>query len=83
MNYFLKIGCNKNVSNFVVYIIKFISFNSRDTVLYPGLSLGTLVLVIHLNRQADTGIHKVFNSIILKEMLKLNVGGVDTLTLKI
>ena len=40
--------------------------------------------VIHSNRHADTGIHKVFNSIILKEMLKSNVWeGVDTLTLKI
>ena len=39
--------------------------------------------VIHLNRQQDTGIHKVFNLIILKEILKLNVSeGVDTLTLK-
>ena len=41
---FLKIGFNKNVSNFVVYIIKFIWFNPRDTVLYPGLRLGTPVL---------------------------------------
>ena len=40
--------------------------------------------VIHLNRQADTGIHKIFNSIILSEMLKLNAWeGVVTLTLKI
>ena len=39
---------------------------------------------MHLNRQADIGIHKVFNSIISKEMLKLNVSeGVDTLKLKI
>ena len=63
---------------------------------YPGVSLGTPVLckgliclykqyfVIHLNRLADTGIHKVFNSNILSEMFKLNVGaGVDTFTLKI
>ena len=44
MYYFLKIGSNKNVSNFVVYIIKFISFKPGDTVLYPGVSLGTPVL---------------------------------------
>ena len=31
------------------------------------------IFVIHLNRQADTDIHKVFNSITLSEMLKLNV----------
>ena len=41
------------------------------------------IFVIHLNRQADTDIHKVFNAIILKEMLKLNVWRVDTLTMKI
>ena len=41
---FLKLGSNKNVSNFVVYIIKSIRFNPRDTVLYQGLSLGTPVL---------------------------------------
>ena len=66
MYYFLKIGSNKNVSNFVVSIITFISFNPGDTVLYPGVTLDTPVLckglfiqkqyfVIHLNRQADTG----------------------------
>ena len=44
MYYFLKVGSEKNVSNFVVYIIKFISFNPGDTVLYPGVSLGTPVL---------------------------------------
>ena len=44
MYYFLKNGSNKNVSNFVVYIIKFIWFNHGDTVLYLGLSLGTPVL---------------------------------------
>ena len=31
------------------------------------------IFVIHLNREADTDIHKVFNSIISSEMLKLNV----------
>ena len=41
---FFKIGSNKNVSNLLVCIIKFILFNPRDTVLYPGLSLGTPVL---------------------------------------
>ena len=41
MYYFLKNGSNKNVSNFVVYIIKFIWFNHGDRVLYLGLSLGT------------------------------------------
>ena len=44
MYYFLKIGSNENVSNFVVYIIKFTSFKPGDTVLYPGVSLGTPVL---------------------------------------
>ena len=44
MYYFLKIGSNKNVSNFVVYIIKFIWFNPGDTVLYPGVNSGTPVL---------------------------------------
>ena len=97
MYYFLKIGSNKNVSNCVVYIIKFIWFNPGDTVLYPGVSFGTPVLckcliylytktifVIHLNKQADTDIHKVFNSIILSELLRLNVWeGADILTLKI
>ena len=40
--------------------------------------------VIHLNRQADASIHKVFNSIIFSDMIKLNVWqGVDTLALKI
>ena len=72
-------------------------FNPGDTVLYPGVSFGTPVLckgliylytktifVIHLNKQADTDIHKVFNSIILSELLKLNVWeGVDILILKI
>ena len=43
MYYFLKIGSNKNVSNVVVYIIKFISFNPGDTVLYSEVSLGTPV----------------------------------------
>ena len=38
---------------------------------------------MHLNRQTNTGIPKVFNSIILKKMLKLNIReGVDTLELK-
>ena len=44
MYYFLKIGPNKNVSTFVVYIIKFISFKPGDAVLYPVVSLGTPVL---------------------------------------
>ena len=44
MYYFLKIGSNKDILNFVVYIIKFISFNPGDTVLYPGVSLDTPVL---------------------------------------
>ena len=65
--------------------------------LYPGVSLGTPVLcksLIYLYKnntlwciQTDKqtqGIHKVFNSITLSEMLKLNVWeGVGTLTLKI
>ena len=96
MYYFLKIESNKNVSNCVVYIIKFMWFNPGDTVMYPGVRLGTPVLcksliyftktifVIHLNKQADTDINKVFYSIILSEMLKLNVWeGRDILTLKI
>ena len=97
MYYFLKIGSNKNVLNCVVFIIKFIWFNLGDTVLYPGVSLGTSVLckgliylypktilVVHLHRQADTDIHKVFNSVILSEMIKLNVwDSRDILTLKI
>ena len=53
--------------------------------MYPVVRLGTPVLcksliyftktifVIHLNKQADTDINKVFYSIILSEMLKLNV----------
>ena len=69
MYYFLKIGSKKSVSNFVIYIIKFIWFKPGDTEPYPGASLGTLVLckgliclykqyfVIHLNRIADKGIH--------------------------
>ena len=66
-------------------------------MLYPGVRLGTPVLckdliylyknnnfVIHLNRPADTSIHKVFNSIFLSsEMLKLNVSGVGTFSLTI
>ena len=40
--------------------------------------------VIHLNRLADKDIDKAFNSIILSEMLNLNVlEVVDTFTLKI
>ena len=40
--------------------------------------------VIHLNRLAGKDIDKAFNSIILSEMLKLNVlEVVDTFTLKI
>ena len=44
MYYFLKIGYNKNVSNFVAYVIKFTSFKAGDIVLYPRVSLGTPVL---------------------------------------
>ena len=73
MYYFLKIGSEKNVSNFFVYIIKFISFNPGDTVLYPGVSLGTPVLcedLIYLYQNnslwfevdTDTGMHKVIHN---------------------
>ena len=41
---FLNNASNKNVSNCVVYIIKFIWYNPGNTVLYPGVSLGTPVL---------------------------------------
>ena len=44
MYYFLKIESSKYISNFVVYIIKFILFNPGDTVPYSGVSLGTPVL---------------------------------------
>ena len=96
MYYFLKIGSKKSVSNFVTYIIKFIWFKPGDTEPYPGASLGTLVLCKGLiclykailcdtfkqnSRQRHT--YNVFNSNILIEMLKLNVWGVDTFTLKI
>ena len=49
MYYVLKIGSNKNVSNIVVYIIKFIWFNPGAAVLYPGVSLSTPLLCNGLN----------------------------------
>ena len=59
-------------------------FGHTSTMERFDLFIQKQYFVIHLNRQADTGIHKVFNSIILSEMLKLNVWeDVDTLTLKI
>ena len=60
MSYFFKIGSNKNVSYRVAYIIKFIWFKPGDT----GVNLGTPLLY------KDTGIHKVFDSIVLSGMLK-------------
>ena len=72
-----------------IYLIRYSAvsrgkFGHTSTMWRLDLFIQKQYFEIHLNRQADTGIHKVFNSINLSEMLKLNVWeGVDTLTLKI
>ena len=59
-------------------------FEHTSTMQRLDLIMQKQYFVIHLNRLADKDIDKAFNSIILSEMLKLNVlEVVDTFTLKI
>ena len=48
------------------------NFGNTSTMKRLDIFIQKQYFVIHLNRLADTGTYKVFNSIILSEMLKLN-----------
>ena len=50
-----------------------VKFGHTNAIQRLNLFIQKQYFVIPLARQVDTGIQKIFNSIILKEMLKLNV----------